>query len=130
MTETWTWIELIWSIANVIGVLVNRRLVRLAVAKRDAVIAKGWKPDGPRVTAGNRYIRNDLGRLACHLIGLAIGVYALVVEAGDPLLSSLAAWGLVAIMTILTGLALFDLLDEGRLDRMLAHEQELEGSGG
>ena len=131
MTEpTWSWIELIWTVANVLGALGNARLVVLAVEKRAAVLRVGWKPDGPRVTVGNRYIRNDLGRLCCHLIGVTIGIYALLVTTGDPVLNALVAWGLVAIMAILAALAIFDLLDERRMDHLVARELELERDDG
>lgn len=129
-TETWSWIEMVWTLANVLGVLGNAKLVRLAAAKTAAVIERGAKPGGPRVMTGNRYIRNDLGRLGCHLIGGAIGVYALVVPERDPILNALAGWALVAIMALLMSLAIFDLLDERRLDHLLAREQELGGPGG
>ena len=106
--QTWNWIELIWTVANVVGVLGNARLTRLARDKRSAVIAGGAVRGGPRVIAGDRHIRNALGRLACHAIGAAIGVYALLVYDADRVLSALAGWGLVAIMAILAVLAIFD----------------------
>jgi hypothetical protein len=130
MSETWSWIEVIWTVSNVLGVLGNARLVALARAKRSAVLARGARLGGPRVVAVDRYIRNDLGRLICHLIGVAIGVYALVASDHDALLEALASWALVAIMALLMCLAVLDLLDEARLDRLLAREQELGGDGG
>jgi hypothetical protein len=128
--QTWSWIELIWTVANVVGVLGNARLARLARDKRSAVIERGAVVGGPRVIAGDRRIRNDLGRLLCHLIGAAIGVYALLVYDANRLLSALAGWALVAIMAVLAVLAIFDLLDEARLDRVLDREQEQGGGGG
>lgn len=125
MTPTWTWIEIVWTLANVCGMLANVRLARTDHLKWLAAQATGAVKGGPRHILANKHARNTTGRLGCHLIGTALGVHALLVGPGDPLLEVLSSWGLVAIMAILAILAILDLLDDRRLDRVLARRQEL-----
>jgi hypothetical protein len=127
---TWEWVELIWTVVNTLGILGNVRLIVVAWRKRAASLAAGHQVGGPSILSADRYIRNDVGRLLCHAIGVLVGLWALVTHNRDWLLTVVTGWGAVLIVAILMGLAILDLLDEIRLDRLLGREQEQGGRRG
>lgn len=125
--RTWDMPELIWTVAMMIGVIVNLRLLGKALEKRSAVLRRPKiRPDGPRILAADRYIRNDAGRLLFFGIGLFVGFWAMAVMPGDITYARMIATLLITMVVILLGNSVWDLLDEPRMQRLLDAEDRRE----
>lgn len=125
---TWSAIEVIWTVVNLLGILGNGLLLAVGKRKRLAIVTRGelpHAPTAPRLVTADRYLHNRQGRFLCHLIGAGVGLLAMALPEGDPLLAFVAAWGMVGIVLILLAGAGYDLVIEQKLDRLLAADQEL-----
>lgn len=116
MIETWTWLEVGFTVVNLLGVIAGLMLLRRNLDKRSAAEGPGQE------LSGDRYIRWTLGRLACHVLKTAAGLYWLMTASPE------WSFGLLTITVasvVLLESAVADIRYDRRMDRIIADERAL-----
>lgn len=101
-------IEVIWTIANVLGLIAAWKLLSLGFQRRASGLARGYPPNGPHILTANRRIRDKGVRVTAHAASILLGVMSMA----DLDLGIITAWVLVGMMVLFLMASLWDLHDE------------------
>jgi hypothetical protein len=111
MTPSAQFVEILWTLAHLVGLVAALGLVAITWRRRAAVFSESdpRTPKGPRIRVANRQLRDRGGRSAFHLVAMILGLLAM---ADAPWIDAAAGWVLFGISALIVMISVIDLSEE------------------